>query len=300
MSIFYGTGVAMVTPFLEDGSVDYNALEKTIEHLIGGKVEYIVVMGTTAESATLTSKEKDEIFEFTAKITNNRVPLMAGIGGNNTAEIVEAVRNFDLDGYKAVLSVVPYYNKPNQEGIYQHYKAVAEASTLPILLYNVPGRTGVTMSAETTLRLANSVKNILGVKEASGSFDIFNEIAANKPKDFLLISGDDPVTLPMMALGAVGIISVIGNAVPAQLSTMVRKCLAGDFKGAHGAHFSLLEFTRLCFAEGNPAGVKAGMQVLGICKDNLRLPLVKVTDSTRSKIESEIKKITAKDYSLEY
>jgi 4-hydroxy-tetrahydrodipicolinate synthase len=293
MSIFYGTGVAMVTPFLEDGSVDYNALEKTIEHLIGGKVEYIVVMGTTAESATLSDEEKKQIFEFTAKITNNRVPLMAGIGGNNTAEIVEAVSEFDLEGYHAVLSVVPYYNKPNQEGIYQHYKAVAEASKLPILLYNVPGRTGVTMSAETTLRLANNVKNILGVKEASGSFDIFNEIAAHKPKDFLLISGDDPVTLPMMALGAVGIISVIGNAIPAQLSAMVRKCLAGDFKGAQEAHFSFLEFTRLCFADGNPAGVKAGMQVLGICEDNLRLPLVKVTDATRSKIITEIKKITA-------
>lgn len=292
MSIFYGTGVAMVTPFLEDGSVDYNALEKTIEHLINGKVEYIVVMGTTAESATLTKEEKKEIFEFTAKITNNRVPLMAGIGGNNTAEIVEAVNEFDLPGYKAILSVVPYYNKPNQEGIFQHYKAVADASKLPILLYNVPGRTGVTMSAETTLRLAK-VKNILGVKEASGNFDIFNEVAAHKPKDFLLISGDDPVTLPMMALGAVGIISVIGNAVPAQLSDMVRKCLAGDFKGAHEAHFSFLEFTRLCFVEGNPAGVKAGMQELGICKDNLRLPLVKVSDSTRSKIESEIKKIIA-------
>ncbi|HEX7367636.1 MAG TPA: 4-hydroxy-tetrahydrodipicolinate synthase [Pelobium sp.] len=292
MSIFYGTGVAMVTPFLEDGSVDYNALEKTIEHLIAGKVEYIVVLGTTAESATLTDKEKKDIFEFSAKVTNNRIPLMAGIGGNNTAEIVAAVSEFDLPGYKAVLSVVPYYNKPNQEGIYQHYKAVAEASKLPILLYNVPGRTGVSMSAETTLRLANNVKNILGVKEASGSFDIFNQIAANKPKDFLLISGDDPITLPMIALGAVGIISVIGNAVPAQLSAMVRKCLAGDFKGAQQAHFSFLPFTKLCFLEGNPAGVKAGMQVLGICDDNLRLPLVKVSDETRLKIASEIKKIT--------
>ena len=290
MSTFYGTGVAMVTPFLEDLSVDYNALEKTIEHLIAGKVDYIVVMGTTAESATLTNEEKQNIFEFTAKITNSRVPLMAGIGGNNTAEIVKAVSKFDLVGYKAILSVVPYYNKPNQEGIYQHYKAVAEASKLPILLYNVPGRTGVTMSAETTLRLANNVKNILGVKEASGNFDIFNEIAAHKPKDFLLISGDDPVTLPMIALG---IISVIGNAIPSQLSAMVRKCLAGDFKGAQPAHYSFLKFTHLCFAEGNPAGVKAGMQFLGICEDHLRLPLVKVTEATRSKIEIEISKITA-------
>ncbi len=291
--MFNGTGVAMITPFLEDESVDYNALEKTIEHLINGKVEYIVVMGTTAESATLTAEEKKHIFKFVANITNKRIPLMAGIGGNNTLEIAKAISEFDIEGYQAILSVVPYYNKPNQEGIYQHYKAIAEASKLPILLYNVPGRTGVTMSAETTLRLANNVKNILGTKEASGSFDIFNEIAAHKPKDFLLISGDDAVTLPMIALGAVGIISVIGNAIPLQLSNMVRKCLANDFKGAQPAHFSFLELTRLCFLEGNPAGVKAGMQELGICSDKLRLPLVKVTDATRSKIITEVTKIVA-------
>lgn len=290
MSSFYGTGVAMITPFFEDGSVDYNSLEKTIEHLINGKVEYIVVMGTTAESATLTDEEKQNIFEFAAKITNKRIPLMAGIGGNNTAEIVEAVSQFEIDGYEAILSVVPYYNKPNQEGMYQHYKAVAEASKLPILLYNVPGRTGVTMSAETTLRLAYNVKNILGTKEASGNFDIFNEIAAKKPKDFLLISGDDAVTLPMVSIGAAGIISVIGNAIPLQFSEMVRKCLDGDFKGAQEAHFSFLEFVRLCFVEGNPCGVKAAMKELGLIDDTLRLPLVKVSDATRSKIIEEIRK----------
>lgn len=293
MTSFYGTGVAMVTPFLEDKSIDFNALEQTIEHLINGKVEYIVVLGTTAESATLTDQEKKQVFEFTAKITNKRIPLMAGIGGNNTAEIVKAVSDFNLDGYQAILSVVPYYNKPNQEGIYQHYKAVAEASKLPILLYNVPGRTGVTMSAETTLRLANNVKNILGTKEASGSFDIFNEIAAKKPEGFLLISGDDPVTLPMIAIGAAGIISVIGNAIPLHLSNMVRHCLKGDFKAAQPAHFSFLEFTRLCFTEGNPAGVKAAMQELGLIKNNLRLPLVIVSEETRSKIATEIKKIVS-------
>lgn len=290
MSSFYGTGVAMITPFFEDGSVDYNSLEKTIEHLINGKVEYIVVMGTTAESATLTAEEKQSIFEFAAKITNKRIPLMAGIGGNNTAEIVEAVSEFEIDGYEAILSVVPYYNKPNQEGMYQHYKAVAEASKLRILLYNVPGRTGVTMSAETTLRLAYNVKNILGTKEASGNFDIFNEVAAKKPKDFLLISGDDAVTLPMVSIGAAGIISVIGNAIPLQFSEMVRKCLEGDFKGAQEAHFSFLEFARLCFVEGNPCGVKAAMKELGLIDDTLRLPLVKVSDATRSKIIEEIRK----------
>jgi 4-hydroxy-tetrahydrodipicolinate synthase len=290
MSSFFGTGVAMVTPFLEDGNINFDALTKVIEHLINGKVEYIVVMGTTAESATLTKEEKQKVFEFTAQKVNKRIPLVAGIGGNNTAEVVDAVSKFNIEGYEAVLSVVPYYNKPNQEGIYQHYKAVAEASILPIILYNVPGRTGVTMSAATTLRLAKE-KNIIATKEASGNFDIFNEIAANKPEDFLLISGDDPVTLPMMAIGAAGIISVIGNAVPLQLSTMVRHCLKDDFKAAHAAHFSLLEFTKLCFIEGNPAGVKAGMKVLNICEDHLRLPLVKVTNETRTKIEEEIKKL---------
>jgi 4-hydroxy-tetrahydrodipicolinate synthase len=290
MSSFFGTGVAMVTPFLEDGNINFDALTKVIEHLINGKVEYIVVMGTTAESATLTKEEKQKVFEFTAQKVNKRIPLVAGIGGNNTAEVVDAVSKFNIEGYEAVLSVVPYYNKPNQEGIYQHYKAVAEASILPIILYNVPGRTGVTMSAATTLRLAKE-KNIIATKEASGNFDIFNEIAANKPEGFLLISGDDPVTLPMMAIGAAGIISVIGNAVPLQLSTMVRHCLKDDFKAAHAAHFSLLEFTKLCFIEGNPAGVKAGMKVLNICEDHLRLPLVKVTNETRTKIEEEIKKL---------
>lgn len=293
MSKFSGTGVAMVTPFLQNGEIDFHGLENTIEHLILGKVEYIVVLGTTAESATLSQVEKQQIFEFVAQKVKQRIPLVAGIGGNNTAEIVSAVSKFNITGYDAILSVVPYYNKPTQEGIFQHYKAVAEAATLPIILYNVPGRTGVNMLASTTLRLAKTVKNIIAIKEASGSFEIFNEIAANKPEGFELISGDDPVTLPMIAIGAIGIISVIGNAVPLQLSEMVRTCLKGDFKNAHSAHFSLLEFTKLCFTEGNPAGVKAGMKELGICEDYLRLPLVKVSDLTRAKIVTEIHKISA-------
>jgi 4-hydroxy-tetrahydrodipicolinate synthase len=292
MSRFLGTGVAMVTPFLQDGEIDFPALEKTIEYLINGKVEYLVVLGTTAESATLTKEEKQKIFEFTAQKVNKRIPLVAGIGGNNTTEIASETSKFNLEGFEAILSVVPFYNKPTQEGIFQHYKTIAEASALPIILYNVPGRTGVTMSAATTLRLANTFKNIIAVKEASGNFDIFNEIAANKPDGFELISGDDPVTLPMIALGAIGIISVIGNAVPLQLSNMVRTCLKQDFKAAQPAHFSMLEFTKLCFVEGNPAGVKAGMQQLGICEDYLRLPLVKVSDETRAKIIVEIKKLS--------
>ncbi len=292
MSRFEGTGVAMITPFLADGSIDFAGLENTIEHLISGGLEYIVVLGTTGESATLSKEEKSKIFKFVSEKVNKRIPLVAGIGGNNTLEIVKEVAAFNLPGYEAILSVAPYYNKPTQEGIYQHYKAIAEASVLPIILYNVPGRTGMNMTAETTLRLAQQVKNIIGIKEASGSFDQFNEIAAKKPADFLLISGDDPVTLPMIALGAVGVISVIGNAFPAIFSSMVITCLKGDFVAARKAHADLLEFTRLCFAEGNPAGVKAAMKELGICDDHLRLPLVKVSDTLRSKIRDEVNVLT--------
>jgi 4-hydroxy-tetrahydrodipicolinate synthase len=291
MSIFSGTGVAMVTPFHADGTIDFSAMEKTINHLINGKVEYIVVLGTTAESVTLTKEEKNKIFHFVAEKVNKRVPLVAGIGGNNTSEIVSQVSSFNITGYEAVLSVVPYYNKPTQEGIYQHYKAVAEASTLPIILYNVPGRTGVNMTAATTLRLAQEVKNIIAIKEASGNFDQFNEIAAHKPAGFDLISGDDPATLPMIALGAIGIISVVGNAFPALFSEMVRTCLKGDFAGARAAHSSILEFTRLCFIEGNPAGVKAGMLELGICEDHVRLPLVKVSPELRARIVKEVQNL---------
>lgn len=288
MSRFLGTGVAMITPFHADYTIDFNALEKTINHLIDGKVEYIVVLGTTAESATLTKEEKKKVFEFVSEKVNGRIPLVAGIGGNNTAEVVAEVSNFSIKGYEAILSVAPYYNKPIQEGFFQHYKAVAEASKLPIILYNVPGRTGSNMSAETSLRLAKEVKNIIGIKEASGNFDQFNEIAAHKPEGFDLISGDDPVTLPMIALGAVGVISVVANAFPLKFSEMVRTCLKNDFKGARKSHFDFLEFTRLCFAEGNPGGVKAAMKELGICEDYLRLPLVPVSSITKEKIKAQV------------
>ncbi|RRN77409.1 4-hydroxy-tetrahydrodipicolinate synthase [Pseudoxanthomonas sp. SGD-10] len=291
MSRFFGTGVAMVTPFNADGSIDFNAQERIIEHLITGKVEYIVVLGTTAESATLSKKEKQQIFEFVSEKVARRVRLVAGIGGNNTAEIVQEVSEFNYPGYEAILSVSPYYNKPTQEGIYQHYKAVAEASKLPIILYNVPGRTGMNMTAETTLRLAREVDNIIATKEASGNFEQFNAIAAGKPEGFDLISGDDPITLPMISLGAIGVISVVGNAFPSQFSEMVRQCLKGNYSNALSAHFSFLEITKLCFVESNPCGVKAALKALNIADDNVRLPLVKVSDSTRSKIEAEVKSL---------
>ncbi len=286
-----GTGVALITPFLENLEIDYAALERTIEHLIQGEVEYIVVLGTTGETATLSHQEKESIYNFTAQKVNNRIPLVAGLGGNNTAEIVKQVADFNIQGYVAILSVSPYYNKPTQEGIYQHYKAIAQASILPIILYNVPGRTGMNITAETTLRLANDFENIIAIKEASGNFEQINTIAANKPQNFQLISGDDPITLPMIALGAVGIISVIANAFPAKFSQMVRTCLAGNFTQAQPAHFQFLEFTRLCFADGNPAGVKAAMQQLNLCQSYLRLPLVQVSATTLKNIQIQVENL---------
>jgi 4-hydroxy-tetrahydrodipicolinate synthase len=291
MNRFYGTGVAMVTPFRADGQVDYDDLQKLIDYLIDGGVEYLVSLGTTGESATLNKGEKKKVWAVTAQVVNKRVPLIAGIGGNNTLETVAEIKAFDYDGYDAILSASPHYNKPTQEGIYQHYKALAQASPLPIILYNVPSRTGSTVSAETTVRLANDFKNIIGIKEASGSFELLNQLMRDKPKEFLVISGDDPITLQMMAMGGVGVISVIGNALPKQLSDMVRLLLKGDFKAAQPIHYSLIEFTRLMFAEGSPAGVKSALKQLGICGDTLRLPLVNVSEDAVEKIKKEIKKI---------
>jgi 4-hydroxy-tetrahydrodipicolinate synthase len=293
MNKFFGTGVAMVTPFHADGQVDYDGLKNLINYLIDGGIEYLVSLGTTGESVTLSDEEKKKIFAFTAEIVNGRVGLVAGIGGNNTLDVVEQIKQFNTKGYDAILSSSPSYNKPTQEGIYQHYKALAAASTLPIILYNVPGRTGSNMSAETTVRLANDFENIIGIKEASGNFDQFNQIMRDKPEGFLLISGDDPVALPMMALGAVGVISVIGNAMPRQLSDMVRICLTGDFKAAQPGHYNLIEFTRLMFTEGSPAGVKTALKQLGICGDTLRLPLVQVSAQTAANIISETQKLAS-------
>jgi 4-hydroxy-tetrahydrodipicolinate synthase len=291
MNKFYGTGVAMVTPFHSDGAVDFRGLEAVTNHIIGGGCEYIVVLGTTGESATLNKQEKKDIWSSTVKFSNGRVPLVAGIGGNNTYEVLKSLEEFDTTGYDAILSVSPYYNKPTQEGIYQHYKAIAENSRLPVILYNVPGRTGSMVSAETTVRLAHDFKNIVATKEASGNFDQFNAIMRDKPKDFLFISGDDPVTLPMIAMGCAGVISVIGNAIPKAISDMVRLCLKGDYENARPLHYSMIEFTRLMFTEGNPAGVKQALKELGVCGDDLRLPLTKVSSATAAKISAELQQI---------
>lgn len=291
MKKFHGTGVAVVTPFQTDGSIDFAALEIVLENLIGKGIDYLISLGTTGESAALSSAEKKDIWAFTARKVAGRVPLIAGIGGNYTQAVIENIKNFDKNGYDAVLSVSPYYNKPTQEGIYQHYKAVASASDLPVILYNVPGRTASNISAETTVRLAHDCTNIIAVKEASGNFDQFNQIMRDKPEDFMLISGDDPVTLPMIALGAVGVISVIGNAVPQLFSDMVRLCLNENWEAARHLHLKLIEFTRLMFADGNPAGVKEAMKILGLCGNTLRLPLVNVNLKVAELIAAETKKL---------
>ncbi|MFC3354668.1 4-hydroxy-tetrahydrodipicolinate synthase [Sphingobacterium zeae] len=291
MNELHGAGVALVTPFNSDGSVDFEALGQLIDLQINEGMDYLVSLGTTGEVATLTNDERKRIWDFTVKRVNGRLPLVAGIGGNNTAEIVEQIKNFDSTGFCAILSVSPYYNKPTQEGIYQHYKAVASASPLPIILYNVPGRTGSNISAQTTLRLANDFLNIVAIKEASGNFAQLSEILRDKPKDFLLISGDDPVTLPMMALGAAGIISVIGNALPKKVATLTTLCAEGNYIDARSIHQELLDITELCFIEGNPAGVKYILQELGIGKDTLRLPLVSISTKTKVAIKEELKKI---------
>lgn len=293
MNKFHGTGVAIITPFKTDGSVDHAALKTVIDHIIDGGVEYIVSLGTTGESATLSSDEKKAVWETTVSHVDGRVNLVAGVGGNNTSEVLKDLKKFDTKGFDGILSVCPYYNKPTQEGIYQHYKAIAEESDLPIILYNVPGRTGVNMTADTTLRLAHDFKNVIAMKEASGNFDQFNKIIKDKPEDFLFLSGDDPITLPLIAMGAVGVISVVGNALPGIFSTMVRMCLDGKFIEAQPLHHSLTEFTALCFAEGNPGGVKSAMKLLGLCGDTMRLPLVNVSSSTEEQIRTQLELLKA-------
>lgn len=285
MNELHGAGVALVTPFDADGTIDFNALGHLIDHQLDGGMNYLVSLGTTGETATLSAQERKDVWKYTAEKVDGRVPLVAGIGGNNTAEIVEQIQDFDNAGYQAVLSVSPYYNKPTQEGIYQHYKAVAEASPLPIILYNVPGRTGSNITPETTVRLAHNVANIVATKEASGNYEQFSKIMRDKPKDFILISGDDGATLPMMALGAVGTISVVANAFPTEVAHLTRLCLDGNFEEARQIHSKLLHITDLCFMEGNPAGVKSFLAHLGITTPHVRLPLVEASENLAQAIK---------------
>lgn len=281
-----GTGVALVTPFKADKSIDFGALGRLIDYQIESGIDFIVVLGTTGETPTLSEDERRQIINFTRSRVDNRVPIVLGLGGYNTMAIVKELKEGNFDGISAILSVVPPYSKPSQEGIFQHYSAIAEASPLPVILYNVPGRTGVNMTADTTLRLANAHKNIIGVKEASGNFVQIEEIIKNKPEHFKVISGDDGITYPLMTLGATGVISVIANAFPKEFSQMVKKCLAGDFKGALPLHFQFTELFNLMFVDGNPAGVKCTLNALGMIENELRLPLVPTRLSTNEKIHA--------------
>lgn len=288
MKSIRGTGVALVTPFDNKGQVDFEALEKLIEHCIKGGVEFLVSMGTTGETPTLSKEEKKEILDFTKKTVNKRVMLVAGFGGNDTTSIAEELKNFDHKGYSYILSASPYYNKPSQEGIYQHYKFLAAASPLPIILYNVPGRTSSNITAETTLRLAKEIDNIVGIKEASGNIDQMMKIIKNKPKNFSVLSGDDNLVPSQIAIGADGVVSVIANALPKKFSDMVRLCLKNDFEKAAIEHLAMIDFIDLLFLEGNPVGVKTVLNLMGICKDNLRLPLVKGSVDLREKLKKEM------------
>jgi 4-hydroxy-tetrahydrodipicolinate synthase len=286
---FSGTGVAIVTPFRNDGSIDFKSLGKLLEHIIRNGVNYIVPLGTTGESVTLTKDEKKAVVNFVIDTVNCRVPVVVGIGGNNTQEILDSVTSFDFNNIDGLLSVSPYYNKPSQQGIYAHFKAIAEISPVPVIIYNVPGRTGSNISADTTLKLAREVKNIVAIKEASGNMAQVMQILRDKPKDFQVISGDDLLTLPMIALGASGVISVIANSCPKAFSEMVSQALQGHFDKAAVIHYRLLELMIALFEEGSPSGVKCALESIKIAQHNVRLPLVPVSEGLKKKIEGLMK-----------
>ena len=284
-----GTGVALVTPFNADLSVDYVGLEKLLNHQIEGEIAYLVLMGTTGESTMLSKTEKQEVITFCKKINAGRLPIVLGIGGNNTLALVDEIKATDFTGVDAVLSVSPCYNKPTQEGIYQHYKMIAEACPLPIILYNVPGRTGSNMASKTTLRLANDFKNIIAIKEASGDMDQIMKIIKNKPDDFVVLSGDDELTLPMIYLGAEGVISVIGQSHPKEYSTMVAEARKGKIVNANALHYNIYDYYGPLYVEGNPAGIKACLELLDICKAIVRPPLVEVSSIIKNQLQVLLK-----------
>ncbi|GAB1857757.1 4-hydroxy-tetrahydrodipicolinate synthase [Flavobacteriaceae bacterium MHTCC 0001] len=285
MSKFLGTGVALITPFKTDLTVDFEALKTIVDFNIDNGVEYLVISGTTAESVTITKQEKKEIIAAIVETNNKRVPLVLGIGGNNTAAVIEEIQTTDLSGIDAILSVSPYYTKPTQEGIYQHFKAISEASPIDILLYNVPGRTSKNIEPETSIRLANDFENIIGIKEAGNSMGQYLQLLKNKPESFLVISGDDDLALSVTLAGGSGVISVIGQAFPKEFSEMIRLGLKGDAKSAYKLHYRLMDVIDYIFEENNPAGIKAVFEALNLCEPRVRLPLVEATDVLKTKIK---------------
>ena len=285
MKKFRGTGVAIVTPFKNDSSIDFAALGRVLNHVINGGINYIVAMGTTGESVTLTKDEKKAIVSYVAEIIDNRVPLVIGIGGNSTQEVINCIRHSNLTGVDGILSVAPYYNKPNQRGLFQHFKEIATCSPIPVIMYNVPGRTCSNISSDTCIELANECENIIGVKEASGDIAQIMRIIRGKPESFSVISGDDLMTLPIIAAGGTGVISVLANAFPAPTSELVNHSLKSNLKSAREIQLRFLEMTELLFIDGNPAGVKAMLNIMNLCQNNLRLPLVPVTKAIYTRIQ---------------
>lgn len=288
---FTGTGVAIITPFRKDRSIDFKSLEKLLEHLINNGIDYLVVLGTTGESATLSKDEKNAVISYVIEVVDNRVPIVIGMGSNNTQEIVNSINSNSFANIDAILSVAPYYNKPSQAGLYEHFKAIADACPVPVIIYNVPGRTSSNIAAETTVKLARNVKGIIAIKEASGNLGQIMNIIKNKPKNFQVISGDDLITLPMVALGGAGVISVAANAYPKEISDMVNYALKNDMEKANELHYKLLDLIEALFEEGNPSGVKAVLEILKICPSNLRLPLLQVSDRHYRKINDIVKRL---------
>ena len=290
-NIFKGLGIALITPFTADGAVDYAALKRLVRFQLDNGADFLCILATTGETPTLTAEEKTNIKNLVIELVNGQVPILMGCGGNNTAAVVEELRTADWHGIDGVLSVCPYYNKPSQEGLYQHFKAIASATSLPVVLYNVPGRTGINMKAETTVRLARDCQNIVATKEASGSLEKVDEILKNAPKDFAVISGDDALTYPMVACGAVGVISVIGNALPREFSKMLRLEFNNEFAAARKIHHKFTDLFSLLFVDGNPAGVKAMLSEMGFIENVLRLPLVPTRITTKQRISEILKEL---------
>jgi 4-hydroxy-tetrahydrodipicolinate synthase len=288
---FRGTGVAIVTPFKNDLSIDFAALGRVVNHVITGGVNYIVVMGTTGESVTLTKDEKKAIISYVVEVTDSRVPLVIGIGGNSTQEVINCIRHSNLTGVDGILSVAPYYNKPNQRGLFQHFKAIATCSPVPVIMYNVPGRTCSNISSDTCLELANEFDNIVAIKEASGDIAQIMRIIKSKPDNFSVISGDDMLTIPIVASGGSGVISVLANAFPAATSELVTNALKSNYKSAREIQLRYLEMIELLFIDGNPSGVKAMLSIMGLCQNNLRLPLVPVNRPVYTRIQKAIEEV---------
>ena len=291
MKKFRGTGVAIVTPFKNDSSIDFAALGRVVNHIIAGGANYLVIMGTTGESVTLSKEEKKAVMSYVAEVTDNRVPLVLGIGGNNTQEVINEIRHMNLSGVDGILSVAPYYNKPNQRGLFQHFKAIATSSPVPVILYNVPGRTCSNITSDTCLELATECENIVAIKEASGDMAQIMRIIRGKPDNFSVISGDDMLTIPIIAAGGSGIISVLANAFPAATSELVNFSLKSNFKPAREIQLRYLEMIELLFIDGNPAGVKAMLSIMNLCLNNLRLPLVPVNRTIYTRIQKAIEEV---------